>query len=118
LSFDGQVFPEHLGKGYGETLNVEHALRQSRLLSGSGTLIVRVNGRNYVDNIDAFFRATKATDILCDFKQSLTWADGRILGGTKEFFEVYACPYGREVDDSKGYYYEHALARAIHRAMA
>jgi hypothetical protein len=118
LSFDGQDFPRERGKGLGEAINVEYALENSELLSDD-CLIIRVNGRNYVENISAFFDALDAdTDILCDLKQYLTWGDGRVLGGTIRFFENYVCPYGREADDSRGYYFEHSLARAIHRGMA
>jgi hypothetical protein len=119
LSFDGQDFPRHLGKGYGETLNLEHVLTHSELLAADEYLLVRSNGRNYVENIDAFLAALdRRVDVLCDLQQSLTWADGRVLAGTTTFFRDYACPYGREVDDSRGYFFEHALARAIHRALA
>jgi hypothetical protein len=118
LSFYGQDFPRSLGKGYGETLNLEHVLANSRFLAEDDCLILRVNGRNYVENIDAFVRALTSTDILCDFKQLLTWGDGRILGGTVEFIAEYVCRYGRETNDAEGYYFEHTLARAMHRAMA
>jgi hypothetical protein len=119
LSFDGQDFPRELGKGYGETLNLEYALANSRLLSTGAYRMLRVNGRNYVENVDVFLEALRApTEILCDLNQLLTWGDGRVLGGTIDFFESYLCPYGREIDDSRGYYLEHAVARAVHRGMA
>ena len=118
LVFDGQDFPRHLGKGYGENVNLDHVLRNSELL-GEDDLLLRVNGRNYVENIDAFCAAMRpTTDILCDFKEYLTWGDGRVLGGSRKFFANYVVPYGRDVDDSRGYYFEHALARAIHRGIA
>ena len=119
LSFDGQDFPRHLGKGFGENLNIEHALANSKLLADDTAVIVRSNGRNYVENIQPFLAVLDGpVDVLCDLQQSLTWADGRVLGGTKAFFRDYACRFGRDVDDSHGHYYEHALARAIHAAMA
>jgi len=119
LSFNGQDFPRKLGKGYGENLNVEYVLRNSEILRKDDYLIFRSNGRNYVENIDSLVDALyPSTDILCDLKEYLTWGDGKVLAGTVEFFENYVCPYGREVDDSTGYYFEHALARAIHRGIA
>lgn len=119
LSFDGQDFPRNLGKGYGENLNVEYAIENSTILASDDYLIMRANGRQYVENIAAFYSAMyPATEILCDLWQWLTWGDVRVLGGTVEFFKKYACPYGRDVDDSRGYYYEHALARAVHRGMS
>ncbi len=120
LSFYGQEFPRHLGKGYGEALNIEYAIENSTLLSETSNTIIRVNGRNYVENIAAFVRALEnpAAEILCDLNKCLTWSDGRVLGGTAEFFRRYVCPYGLQADDSKGFYVEHALARAVHRGMA
>ncbi len=35
-----------------------------------------------------------STEILCDLWQNLTWGDVRILGGTMNFFQNYACPFG------------------------
>jgi hypothetical protein len=121
LSFDGQDFPRHRGKGFGETVNLEHVLSNSRLLASREARLLRVNGRNYVQNIGAFADAIGPdtnTDILCDLRAMLIWGDGRVLGGSVRFFEHYVVPYGRDVDDSRGYYFEHALARAVHRAMA
>lgn len=118
LSFDGQDFPRELGKGYGETLNFDYVLNNSKILS-EDDMFVRSNGRYYVENIDAFFEALQPpTDVLTEFHQYLTYADVTILGGTVDFFRRYIVPHGWEVNDSKGYYMEHAYARAVHRALA
>lgn len=119
LSFNGQNFPRHLGKGYGETLNLEYAINNSKLLSTEDSMMIRVNGRYFVENIHSFLETLRPpTEMLSDLRQSLTWANAAVLGGTIRFFRDYVCPYGREVDDSKGYFFEHALARALHRGIA
>jgi hypothetical protein len=118
LSFDGQDFPRELGKGYGETLNFQYVLDNSEILA-QDDLLIRSNGRYYVENMGAFFDALQPpTEMLTEFHQYLTYADVTVLGGTVDFFRSYICPYGREVNDSKGYYMEHAYARAVHRALA
>lgn len=118
LSFDGQDFPRELGKGYGETLNFEYVLNNSKILS-EDDMLIRSNGRYYVENMHAFFEALQApTEILIEFRQYLGYADVTVLGGTVDFFRRYICPYGREVNDSMGYFMEHAYARAAHRALA
>jgi hypothetical protein len=118
LSFDGQDFPRELGKGYGETLNFQHALDNSEILSEDDRLI-RSNGRYYVENMHVFFEALQPpTEVLVDLRQYLSYADATLLGGTVDFFRRYICPYGREVNDSMGHYMEHATARAVHRALA
>jgi hypothetical protein len=118
LSFDGQDFPRELGKGYGETLNFQHVVENSKILSEED-MFIRRNGRYYVENMHVFFEALQPpTEILIEFRQYLSYADVTILGGTVDFFRRYICPYGREVNDSKGYYMEHAYGRAAHRALA
>jgi hypothetical protein len=118
LSYDGQDFPRELGKGYGETMNFEHVLNNSKILSDDD-MFIRSNGRYYVENMHVFFEALQPpTEILIEFRQYLAYADVTVLGGTVDFFRRYVCPYGREVNDSKGYYMEHAYARAAHRAIA
>jgi hypothetical protein len=118
LSFDGQDFPRELGKGYGETRNFQHVLDNSKVLSDDD-MFVRSNGRYYVENMHVFFEALQPpTEILIELRQYLSYGDVTILGGTVDFFRKYICPYGFEVNDSKGYYMEHAYARATHRAIA
>ena len=118
LSFDGQDFPRELGKGYGETRNFQHVVDNSKILSDDD-MLVRSNGRYYVENMHAFFEALQPpTEILIELRQYLSYGDVTILGGTVDFFRRYICPYGLEVNDSKGYYMEHAYARATHRALA
>lgn len=118
LSFDGQDFPRELGKGYGETLNFQYVLDNSKILDEDDRLI-RSNGRYYVENMHVFFEALQPpTEMLTELREYLSYADVTVLGGTVEFFRKYICPYGFEVNDSKGYYMEHAYARAVHRALA
>lgn len=118
LSFDGQDFPRELGKGYGETLNFQHVLDNSKILDEDDRLI-RSNGRYYVQNMHAFFEALQPpTEMLTEFHEYLTYADVTVLGGTIEFFRKYICPFGWDVNDSNGYYMEHAYARAVHQALA
>jgi hypothetical protein len=118
LSFDGQDFPRELGKGYGETLNFQHVLDNSKILA-EDDMLVRNNGRYYIENMHAFFEALQPpTEILVEMRQFLSYADVTVLGGTVDFFRKYICPYGWDVNDSKGYYMEHAYARATHRALA
>lgn len=119
LSFDCQDFPRNLGKGYGEALNLEYVINNSEIVAENRHVLIRANGRQYVENIASFIGALhQGTEMLCDLTQSLTWADESILGGTIDFFKSYVCPYGRQVDDSRGFYFEHALARAVHRGIA
>jgi len=118
LSFDGQDFPRQLGKGYGENITLQYVSQYSQLLKKSGRF-VKVNGRYYVSNIGAVMsQITPDVEVVCDLSRNLSWADSRVFGGTREFLKKYLCPEGFKVNDSKGLFLEHALARAVHRAIA
>ena len=117
LSFDGQEFPRSLGKGYGETLALLHVLRESRQLRETGRFL-KVNGRYYVPNIAAVLKCMDdTTGILCNLTKSLSYSDSRVFGGDIEFLE-YVCRQGLHVDDSRGFWFEHALSKAALQAIA
>jgi hypothetical protein len=118
ISFDGQDFPRHLGKGYGEIVSLRQAVESSRLLAECGRF-VKVNGRYCVTNIDCFIEAVASGgDIVCDLSYNLCYSDSRVFGGTLEFLRDYLLKEGQLVNDTEGIYLEHALARAAHRALA
>lgn len=118
ISFVAEPYPKHLGKGYGETLALREAVNVSRLLAITGKF-VKVSGRYYVPNIRPILeRVANGIDLVCDFRRNLTWSDGRVFGGSVEFLRDYVCREGLRVNDTGGIYFEHALARAAHRAIA
>ncbi len=120
LSFYGQDFDPSLGKGRGEMRIIRHAVEHSELISRSA-LIIKVTGRLFVPNIAAIAKSVirmEGVDLLCDLRKNLTWADSRVFCATSKFLRDYLLPYEEIVNDSMGVYFEHALARAAHRAMA
>jgi len=120
LQFDGQGFDRSLGKGYGELMIMSHALEHSRLLRDAD-LVVKVTGRYRLGHLAAFLRGLEAAwpvQVTADLQRSLTWADSRVFGFTPAFFTRYLAPRQATLDDSAGLNFEHALARAIHAALA
>jgi hypothetical protein len=120
LQFDGQGFDRSLGKGYGELLIMSHALEHSRLL-GDADLIVKVTGRYRLGQFPGFLAGLVASwpvQVTADLQRTLTWADSRVFGFTPAFFKRYLAPHQAHLDDSAGMNFEHALARAIHAALA
>ncbi len=119
LSFDGQHFPPHFGKGYGEMGIIEHALAQARTLQDCD-LILKVTGRHYVQNSGALIRQLQnlEADIFCDLRFNLTFADSRVFCASVSFLKEYLLPQRKILNDSNDISFEHVLARAVHRAMA
>jgi len=120
ISFEGQQFPPHLGKGYGEIGIISYALSQSKILQDGDPLIVKATGRLIVANIGAVIKATLQNqdfDIACDFRGNLQWVDSRIFIARKRFLQDYLVPMQALANDSHGITFEHILGRATHKAM-
>jgi hypothetical protein len=120
LSFYGQNFSGHLGKGYGDMGIISHVLQNSSLIQDN-TMVLKVTGRNYVKNAMSIIeRISKKgnIDVFCDLRENLTWADGRFFCASTAFLKDFLLPFQEKIDDSRGIYLETVLARAIHLAMA
>ena len=120
LSFNGQDFSSHLGKGYGEMRIIEHALEKSEIIK-SASLILKVTGRLFVRNnqqlIQELSESTLA-DVYCDLQSNLSMSDSRVFCATAPFIEKYLLPRAEEINDSAHMIFEIVLARAIHSALA
>ncbi|MCP1505541.1 hypothetical protein J2Y83_001514 [Pseudomonas marginalis] len=118
ISFDGQDFDRALGKGYGEMLALKRVFDCSKLLSEKGWF-VKVNGRYYIPKFEEVAKVIGAKpDIMCDLSKNLTWADSRVFGGGRNFFQSHLFPELLMVNDTKGLYFEHALVKATLRGIA
>lgn len=120
LSFDDNSFPRTLGKGFGELRIIRRALDQSALI-GPDTLIVKVTGRYYVENIGSLGAKAKSAsdiDVFCDLRGDLTWADTRVFCARTSFLRDFFLPMEAAVDDSAGITLEHVMGRSVHAAMS
>lgn len=120
LQFDGQCFPRELGKGYGEAIIIDYAIKHSKLIKSS-EYVIKVTGRYFVKNIKKMID-TLSTDndiyVMADLKKNLSWADSRIFACRSSFVVEYLSKYQNILNDSEGFYLEHALARAVLRAIS
>ena len=120
LSFVCPEFPVERGKGYGEVLCLEHALQHSTLLKQS-QIFVKASGRYYLRNGNRllnFANQNPQLQIICNLEKNLTWADSRAFAGSVDFLANYLLPLKESINDSKGVYFEHILARAAHGVLA
>jgi hypothetical protein len=119
LTFNGQDFSPHLGKGYGEMRIIAHALARSRLIQDH-PMVMKVTGRFYVPNAGAIIKAISRidADVFCDLRWNLTFADSRVFCASVPFLQQYLLPLQELLDDSRNISFEKVLALAVHQAMA
>jgi hypothetical protein len=115
LTFDGNNFPKHKGKGYGELESISYTMNHSRFIC-EDTPIIKITGRYKVFNINTFIKAANKIDgNICQFlyfKGQLKAFSG-IFIANKIFFVSYLEPNHKLMNDSIGVYFEHILAKSI-----
>lgn len=120
LQFDGQEFPKELGKGYGELLIIKYAIQHS-ILIGHSDYVIKITGRYFIKNIEKIIIAllkNRNLYVMVDLKRNLTWADSRVFAFKPSFISNYLSKFQDLINDSKGFYLEHALARTVLRAIS
>lgn len=120
LRFDGQHFPGEFGKGYGELLNIRHAVRHSKFI-GESSHVIKISGRYFVENIQDIARAlsySKDVYVMADLQKNLTWADSRVFAFRPPFVFDYLSKFQDLLNDSAGIYMEHILSRAVLSAIS
>ena len=120
LLFEGQNFPSHLGKGYGEMGIISFAVQNSQLISRA-VYVLKVTGRLYIPNIGQLLKhidCSQSIDIYCDLRKNLTSADSRLFCASVNFLQHYLIPMQELINDSEGVYFENILSRAVHLAMS
>ena len=118
LQFDGQQFPRHLGKGYGELMILEYATAQSKLIATSD-YVVKITGRYKVLNLDNVLESIHMTNafVIADFKPSGRYTYSGVFICKPAFISLYLNKYKSFLDDSKNQTMEVALHNAIKDAI-
>lgn len=117
IQFDTTV--SYLGKGHGEAEIVSIAFRESKILSVSSH-IIKSSGRQYISNACTIMKSFKDKNlfVVSWLKRYLQYADSRFFIARKEFFINYLLNELTYINESKGVYFEHVLARAVHKSIA
>jgi len=118
ISYKGLKFPASYGKGYGEMDIIDHTLKNSNILKNS-THVFKITGRYQLLNFRTLSKyALKANlDLFVRFKNNLTFCDSRFFYCSTNFLSNYLVKYKTKINDSKGIYFEHVLAKATHEAI-
>jgi len=78
--------------------------------------VVKVSGRYFIRNVEAIISALSHGEdiyVMADLGLNLTWANSSIFVFRPSFIADYLSTFHDSMNDSKGFYFEHALARAI-----
>jgi len=106
------------GKGHAELGIIAEALGQSRLIEAA-TVLVKCTGRLQVQNAPRVLDdiARGEFDVMCTIRRRGRFADSRLFAATPAFFREQLIPRSGQIDDSRGVYLEHVLARAVRAAV-
>ena len=113
LTFNGNDYPRHLGKGYGESLILKHALANSKLLR-SANYIIKITGRLILPEINEIISYTSDKNFVALYFERLRyWKDhkigSKIMYVHKSFLNDYFLPQCNNLNDAEGYTFERLL---------
>jgi hypothetical protein len=111
ITFDCNNFDKSRGKGFGEMLSMKYAFEHSVLLSHSSR-ITKITGRVIVKNINAILSRTKQGNDIYVNSELRSWqcyCISNLFVAPVEFIRSYFLPRTGIINDSAGYFFEHAL---------
>jgi hypothetical protein len=118
VSFAGNLGAQRYGKSYGEIEMLRYAFKAfpelrnyQYILKVSGRYVLR-NGDNLVSGIRRM-----TVDVICDIHANLTWANTHTVAFKPHFALSYLIPFQEEIDDTRGAFIEHLMARGVHRTL-
>lgn len=111
ITFNGNDFDRNKGKGYGEALMIEYALRNSAILNNS-SFVIKVTGRLLIDNFDELIREMQLSN--CVYANLVRGNCGLerksyFFGAPIVFLIDYFISRKEEIDESKKVYFERHL---------
>lgn len=111
LTFDGNNFDRKLGKGYGEAMIIEYALKNSLILK-TANVVVKITGRVIVKNAYNLIKHFNNTDTVYTdfsrFKSNRDKLSSVFVIAPKYFWSIFLCNMNL-INDSRNQYFEHVL---------
>lgn len=117
LTFEGNNYNKSLGKGYGESLIIDYALKNSRFIN-KDNIIIKITGRYIISNIIEILSLIKDESyayVNISRIKGKFLCDSRLFAAPITFFTNYFFSYQERLNDSKGFYFEHALYHSTKR---
>lgn len=114
ITFSGNDYDKALGKGYGEMLILKYAFENSHFIKRSSA-ICKITGRYKVLNVKHILQSYLESDcdVMVDLTRRMKYADSRIFIADKHFFLDFLFKNIDLINDSTGFYFEHALNYAV-----
>lgn len=116
MTFDGNK-DKSRGKGYGECEIIQYALDHSILIRATkDQIIIKITGRLIVRNINRIINLYTLLlshyTVSCAINSDFTFPDSRLIIAPTDFYQSIL-ELKEEINDSLGYYFEHALCDTI-----
>lgn len=116
LTYDGNNFDKHLGKGYGEMETLLFTMKHSKFI-GPNTRIIKITGRHQVYNINTYIHKINLKDQFLYFKGHPK-AASEIYVTSRYFINNFLGRNINLINDTAGVFFEHVLAISILEASA
>lgn len=114
LTFDGNNFDRSLGKGYGEALIIDYAIKNSVFINKNKKLnIIKITGRlmvlNIIKHVDQFRKKYRKNQILIDTNLKFDLVYSHFFIANYNFFANYFLQNKEIINDSLKIYFERVL---------
>ncbi len=105
------------GKGFGECEIIKYALENSITIHNKkNNRIIKITGRLIVKNIETLIKIhcwlLPQKSIICTINSDLSFLDSRCIIAPVDFYKIFLNRMNK-IDDSTGYYFEHAFLDTI-----
>jgi hypothetical protein len=120
LCFNGNNYPEEIGKGLGEMRCIEFGINNSSLIQES-SFIFKITGRYKILNMGSFINFYKKhpdVELIADLTNNFKSSQSCIFGFKPFFAKRFLFKYISIINDTNGVYFEHALAKAVLSAIS
>lgn len=119
ITFDGNNFDKSLGKGYGEAIIIETALKRSAFIKETDYLI-KITGRLILSNLNKILkkhhpRSNDYVRVNTGLVNGHCYCLSSFFICPPVFLQNYFIPVKEKINDSKGYYFEHLLYYSLLR---
>ncbi|WP_322042742.1 hypothetical protein [Paraburkholderia sp. J67] len=108
LSFEGNDFPPHYGRGYGEFKIVDHVMNTSKMVreAHDDTVIWKITGRYIVENLhNVMDTRPRKSALYCNFRDypQKGWMDLFLMAWTPASYRTYlASVYTKLIEEREG----------------
>jgi len=110
LTYNGNDYDKSLGKGFGEANIIKYAINNSKLICDDDC-IIKITGRVKVLNISKLININ-AKEIQCN-RNNNKYIESTIFSFPIQFFKKYFIKNINLINDSKSFYFEHALYKSV-----